>query len=199
MNRDQRRKIGFFGGSFDPVHFGHLMLGTAACDQLELEKVLFSPAAKSPFKEGHNVTPKQRAEMVQLAIQPIKKFTLYRGEVERGGASYTFDTIDNLVANGDEIVLILTQELSKNLHQWHRAEELIERVTPFVGVSSSQGEPSFHHFSVQNREKLKAGIYQIPHFEISSTEVRRRLHSKKSCDHLVPRKVLDYIYKNELY
>lgn len=190
-------KRAIFGGSFDPIHNGHLALSIAMLEAFELDTVLFSPAAHSPFKKGHHVSVTDRLEMVELAIEPIKAFQLHTWEAKRKEVSYTIDLVEHLIEMGEGAsYLILSKELVLSFHKWHRFEELLELVTPLIALPAGQEVPLLPELAKYQEKFLFTQMEMMP---ISSTLVRGRLAAKLPCDHLVPRKVLDYIYKKRLY
>lgn len=192
--------IGFFGGTFDPIHFGHLNLGLQMLEKHRLTQVLFCPAHISPHKQANPpvVLKHHRKVMVTLAIEPIPEFHLLDWELEKEGPSYTIDTIRELKKRNphQQIRLILGQDALKEFFAWKEVEELVHLAPPLVG--SRQGTiPSDLPPSI--REAVRAGMTQTPEMDISSTAIRERLKSGKYCGHLVPSKVLDYIHQNQLY
>ena len=175
------KKIALFGGTFDPIHFGHLHLALEMSERHGLDEVLFVPANLSPFKQQ---TPPaaaaaDRLEMVRLGVAPIDTFSVLDWEIKRGGVSYTIDTLLQLQAESSELYLILADELLEGIHGWHRSEELLQMCRLLTGGRSPNAK--------------------MPVLEISSTWVRERIGSGKYCGHLVPAPVLQYIQANRLY
>jgi nicotinate-nucleotide adenylyltransferase len=165
------KKVGFLGGSFDPIHFGHISLAIELLEQHRLDEVLFCPAFCSPFKQQKPpvASPDDRLAMLKLALDH-PQFKITTLEIDRGGASYTIDTIRAL--EGMKIRLLLSDESAKELHQWKDTQELMRLAPPLIGARAR---------------------------EISSTEIRERLKKKLYCGHLVPAKALQYIQKKNLY
>lgn len=164
--------MGFFGGSFDPIHFGHISLAVHLLEKYNLQEILFCPAAVSPFKTDRPpaVAGKHRFEMLKLALD-LPQFKISTLELDRRGTSFTIDTIRAL-GSEDEFHLLLSDEAAKDLDRWKEAEALKKIAPPLVG------------------ERVR---------EISSTDIRARLQNKLYCAHLVPLKALDYIQANQLY
>jgi nicotinate-nucleotide adenylyltransferase len=164
-------KRGFFGGSFDPIHFGHIRLVVELMELHGLDEVLFCPAACSPFKTAHppHASGEHRLKMVELAIRDIPGCKASGIEIERGGASYTIDTLKEL---GGQWHLLLTDEAMTHFSKWKDAEELRKLAPP---LSEKRKDP------------------------ISSTQIRKRLSEGLYCAHLVPSQVLEYIEKHRLY
>ncbi len=171
---------GFLGGSFDPIHFGHLNLAISLKEAAGLEKVIICPAWVSPFKEGKKMTsPEHRLNMCRLAFEDLEGFEVLDYEIKKGGPSYTIDTIKYL---NRPLRLLLGDDQMEDFSRWKEADLLKKLAPPLIG----------------SRHK-KSGEPPIPIMEISSTLIRDRLGKGLPCTHLVPHKVLDYIFKNDLY
>ena len=198
-------KIGVFGGSFDPVHLGHLILAEFCREQANLEKVVFVPAAISPFKpEGPIASDSQRVEMLELAIGGHPDFDISQCEIERGGASYTVDTLQQL---GDrflekDLYLIMGADSADDFQEWKEPSSVCQLSTPLIvarrGSTSTienlrpfVDEPRFRE--IQQRQ------VEFPWIEISSTEIRQAVKEKKSIRYRVPRAVEKYIQAKKLY
>ncbi len=201
------RKIGFFGGSFDPIHFGHVNLCLSVMEKHHLDQVLFCPASVSPFKGAAppHLSQIHRREMLQLALVPFPQFQLLDLELQRPGPSYTIDSVRVLHQRFEvekksvQLHLILGEDTLPHLSLWKEIEELIQLAPPLIG--SRRGEHSFTMppLSPQALDTLAQGITPIPLMEISSTVIRERLSQQKTCRHLVPANVLDYIEAHRLY
>lgn len=188
-----KKKIGILGGSFDPVHFGHLNLAIALKESCKLDEVLFVPAGLSPFKENRPpvVSSDHRLAMVKIAIAPIEGFQVLDWELVRKGPSYTIDTVRKLKADlFAELHLLLGEDHLASFHLWKEADVLMSLAPPLVGSRDTQSAVV---------QKINASSFKIPLFDISSTVVRKRLFQKKYCGHLVPNKVLEYIEIHSLY
>jgi nicotinate-nucleotide adenylyltransferase len=192
--------IGFLGGSFDPIHLGHINLAIQLLEMCRLDSVLFCPAKINPHKNTFPVPEQHRLSMIKLAIEDIPQFRWTDMEIRRGSPSYTFDTIKELKeANPEkEFSLLLGEDSVPKFHTWHRADEIIDLVPLIVGLRSSSS-----YMIDQNNAKIAAaiqkGIVKTHIMEISSTEIRDRLGKKMYCGHLLPAKVMDYIHTNDLY
>jgi nicotinate-nucleotide adenylyltransferase len=194
-----RKKVGILGGSFDPIHFGHLNLAISMMEACVLDEVLFVPAFLSPFKQ--NAPPvasaEHRKEMLKLATDPVKTFRILDWELQSKGPTFTIDTVHKLSSDPSlQLHLILGEDHMASFHRWKEAEDLIRLASPLIGTRE-RGDLS--QLSVRFQDMLHNRRVKIPHFEISSTDVRSRLSQKKYCGHLVPSAVLDYIDKHHLY
>jgi nicotinate-nucleotide adenylyltransferase len=183
------KKIGFFGGSFDPIHFGHINLGIQVLESGLVDEILFCPAYCSPFKTSTPpvVSGAHRLEMIRLVIAKISGFNLTSIELDRQEPSFTVDTLKSLAKGGEEYRLILSQDSAARFRSWKEPEEIIRLAPPIVGLRG-EGELPASFASLQ-----------MPLFDISSTEIRRRIKEKIYCGHLVPTLALDYIAQHKLY
>ncbi len=185
------RKVGLLGGSFDPIHLGHITLALSLLEAYCLDEVLFSPAFCSPFKKKNPplATPQQRLEMVRLSIEPIAQFSVWVQECATSQESFTIDTVRTILKEREGITLhlLLAGELLERFSEWKEVDKLIQLAPPLVGVFSG---------------KIPTCSFPqtpVPHLEISSTEIRRRLSSGLYCGHLLPDPVWRYIQTHRLY
>lgn len=194
------KRIGFFGGTFDPIHFGHLNLAINILEKHHLDHIFFSPANFSPTKgDALPISPNwARKEMTQMAIEDIPQFSLLTLEMEREGPSYTIDTIKELIQQDPraEFHLILGEDVLEGLPRWKQVEELLNIAPPLTGTRPGAKLPTL---PLLIREAVDKGKTDIASMDISSTDLRERLIQKKYCGHLIPAKVLDYIHTHELY
>jgi len=203
------RRIGLFGGSFDPIHVGHLHAARAARDHFQLDRVVFVPAARSPFKAGHVAAPgPDRLRMVELAIAGEKGFEVSDLELARGGPSFTIDTVRGLPAALGEspdvaIYLVMGSDNLALLGEWREARALIERVQPVV--VHREGEPHAALEGVRRAlgevlaDKVERGYVRLPPVAVSSTDLREELGGGAACDHEIPLAVREYIRARRLY
>ncbi len=201
-----RKKVGILGGSFDPVHFGHLNLAISMMEACALDEVMFVPASLSPFKQ--NAPPvasaERRSEMLKLSIDPVKKFRVLDWELQNKGPAFTIDTIRKLSTDSSlQLHLILGEDHIASFPHWKDAEDLVRLAPPLIGTRQLGDlyltERGISQLPVGLQKKLHEGRIKIPYFEISSTHVRNRLSQKKYCGHLVPAVVLNYIDQYHLY
>ncbi len=190
------RRIGLFGGTFDPPHLAHLALARAAVTGLRLDEVRWIPAG-APWQKTRNITSAaHREEMVHLAIAGEPRFVLDRCEIQRGGASYTLDTVRKLQAEqpGAEWVLLLGQDQYGSLHTWRNWQDLVRLVQ--LAVANRPGDPVLLHADVA---RLPHHDVPIPPMDISSSDIRRRVLAGESINGLVPPDVASYIARHRLY
>lgn len=187
--------IGFFGGTFDPFHLGHLNLCIEMMEKRGLSSIWVCPAGINPFKqEKEQTAAHHRLEMARLGVGGL--FRVLDLEILREGPSYTFDTLEAL--GPSQFSLILGEDALPGLHRWHRIEELIQKVPLLIGsrkgekLESIPGSPAL-------LEAIRAGLTPTRTLEISATEIRQRLQQGRICRHLLPQEVLDYIKTYNLY
>lgn len=193
------RRVGFFGGTFDPIHLGHISLAVQMLEKHHLDQVLFCPAYSSPhkLKTPPGASKEHRAAMVAAAIEPVPRFSLFTTELEKKPPSYTIDTLRALMKKQKKrYFLILGDDSLKELHRWKEVEELLRLAPPLIGVRES---PSIKSFPKPVLAALKRGKTKTTVMEVSSTEIRRRLRLGLYCGHLLPAKVYEYIKKHKLY
>lgn len=194
----KKQKIGLFGGSFDPFHFGHLNLVVNILEHVHLDQVLICPAKRTTFKIPH-ASIEHRMNMLQLVIEEIPSLNILDWEIQMG-KPYTIDTIERLKQREEtDLFLLLGEDLLPNLPLWHRIEDLLHLVTPLVASRFIASAIVDLKLSSQAKIKLEKGFVKIPLMEMSSKMIRQRLQQRKCCKHLVPSKILDYIQLNRLY
>jgi nicotinate-nucleotide adenylyltransferase len=193
------RRIGLFGGSFDPVHLGHVALARAALDSLGLDEVLWIPAGQPWQKARRLAAPEHRAAMVALAIAGEPRFRLERSELNRSGPSYTIDTVRELQhAMGmvaTDWVLLLGQDQYAGLPTWHGWRDLLQRVTLAVALRGA-APPAPPALAAAPHRRLEIAM---PPVAVSSTEIRERLATGRGVDGMVPPEVARYIALHGLY
>ncbi len=189
------RKIGIFGGTFDPIHIGHLITSQIVCEQRELDKVIFIPAFISPHKiHKFASSPIHRLNMTRLAIEGIKHFDVSDVEINRSDISYTINTVTEFKKNYDNIELIIGYDNLVVFDDWHKPDELLEMVELVVMKRSFDKE-------LKNIHKYfgEANFVDTPNIEISSTDIRERVNKALAIDFMVPEKVNGYIRDHNLY
>lgn len=185
--------VGLLGGSFDPIHNGHLIVARVAQETLGLDELRFLPAREQPFKRGrHGASAADRAVMLELAIAGSPGFGLERAELERPGPSYTVDTLEALRARepAARFTLLLGADAAAELSAWHRAADLpkLARIVVF-------GRPG----TPVPASPLIAGSIEVPEVDISATEIRRRAGAGLPVRYWVPDAVAEYMVRHRLY
>jgi len=185
--------VGLFGGSFDPVHHGHLIVGRIAAEALGLDSLRFVPAREQPFKRGlHGASAEQRAAMLELAVAGSPGFALERAELERPAPSYTVDTLRALHARqpGIRLALLVGADAAGEFEAWHEADQIPELATVVVFARAGVPVPA---------SRLIARSIEVPAIEISATEVRQRVREGRSIRYWVPDPVAEYVTRHRLY
>jgi nicotinate-nucleotide adenylyltransferase len=191
-------KVGIFGGTFDPIHMGHLLLAEQALEAAALDQIWFIPAGEPPHKQGKAITPAEhRMQMVELAIQGNPRFYASGIELEREGLSYTVDTIEKLNELYPDIkfFLLVGADMVKDLPHWYKIKKIIQFVRvialgrPGVWI---EGLPDFI-------EKRLSWIPDAILTNLSSSTIRQRAREGKSIRYLVPDAVYQYIKEHGLY
>ena len=194
-----------FGGSFDPVHIGHLIIAQDAVEQLELARLIFVPTAVSPHKQHcQPVEGRHRLEMLQLATENNFRFEVSDLELARGGASYTFDTIQHLQADhpGAQLFFIMGLDSLVDLHLWCKVDQLLEccTVVPLGRGGKDPAEVAAKSgLSAGWKAKLLSRLIRIHEIEVSASEIRMRIAEGLSIQTLVPPGVEMYIAEHHLY
>jgi nicotinate-nucleotide adenylyltransferase len=183
-------QIALYGGTFDPIHHGHLILAREALEKLGLDRVVFVPAAQSPFKPSQVSAPAElRVAMVRAAIAGEEAFALDESEINRGGASYTIDTVEAARARWPNAILwwLIGEDHLAQLPKWHRYCELV-KLTKFAVFARSGNGALAHEFPRLTRQ-----------VDISATEIRTRVARGDSIRYLVPEAVRNLIEQHLLY
>ena len=198
-------RLGIYGGSFDPVHYGHLLLDETVREQSHLDEIWFMPAAQSPHKQGQPPTPPEaRVEMLELAIAGHESFQASRLEIERGGLSYTVETLRR-VAEAEptaEQFLLMGADSLVDFPHWKSPAEICELATLLVVGRPGSGidfSPLAAFLSPARCAELESQKVQMPQLDISSSVLRDRLAAGKSIRYQTPRSVEKYIESQQLY
>lgn len=190
MPRTER--IGILGGTFDPVHVGHLMDAAAARHQLGLDRVLVVVASDPWQKRDRVIAPAEiRFEMLVAALDGVDGLEASRIEIDRGGPTYTIETVEQLEAPGREIFLVVGSDVASGLASWHRVDELRARVTLAIVDRSPEPFPAPAGWRVVR--------VATPRLELSSTDLRRRVAAGEPIDFLVPTAAARVLRANGLY
>ena len=199
-------RIGIFGGSFDPIHMGHLLLAELCCEAMELDQVRFLVANVSPFKtDKQPVNNKDRVEMVKLAIGGNPKFEIDTREIDRGGVSYTIDSVRSIAAEclDSNLFLLMGADAIEDIAEWRDPSELFELATPCVISRGGVGEPNWDALKPyidgeRLGEIIKAKV-TAPLIEVSSYDLRERIKRGKSVRYQTPPAVEGFIREHQLY
>jgi nicotinate-nucleotide adenylyltransferase len=181
-------KIGIYGGTFDPIHHGHLILAREAREQFGFQKVIFVPAAVSPFKSSPAASAQVRLSMLRAAIKGEPGFELDDCELRRPPPSYAIDTIEEIRSRkrDAEIYYLIGEDNLTTLEKWHRFDELGKAVQ-FI-VLDRTGAPPDHRYPIVHRK-----------IDISATEIRKRVASGRSIRYFVPQAVEEIIQREKIY
>ncbi len=187
-------KLGIFGGTFDPVHWGHLLAARAALEELRLDRLLFVPAARSPFKSDSPAPAEFRLRLLRLALAGMPQFEIDSREITRQGPSYTIQTLREIARShaGAELFFLIGSDHVGHLGQWHEAGELAGMAT-FVAIPRP-GSPS----PVFPHPFRGIGLKGWP-LELSATGIRDRIRSGLPIDHLTPPAVAQAIMSSLPY
>jgi nicotinate-nucleotide adenylyltransferase len=208
-----------YGGSFDPVHEGHLATCRAAREMLGAQGVLLIPAAVSPHKKGEppGASAADRVAMLRLAVEgeqareatksgEVPRFMVDDREVRRGGTSYTIDTLLELrqAMPGNRFTLLIGADQLAKFHSWHRVAEILEHAAVAVlrrpGVDVSAGVAAIRQtLGAAAAAQIERGMLETPLVGVSSTEIRRRVRIGQSIEDMVPAPVNEYIHTHHLY
>lgn len=190
------RRIGVMGGTFDPIHHGHLVAASEVQDVFGLDEVVFVPTGAQPFKRDRDVTPAEhRYLMTVIATASNRRFTVSRVDIDRGETTYTIDTLRDLHAlePDAELFFITGADALNQILQWKDVDELFT-LAHFVGVT----RPG-HELSDSGLPDAGVSLLEVPAMAISSTDCRARVSAGKPVWYLVPDGVVQYIDKYELY
>jgi nicotinate-nucleotide adenylyltransferase len=188
-------KIAILGGSFNPIHIGHLILANTVCEEFNLDKIIFVPCYIQPLKSNKDfASAEDRLAMIKLAIQNNPKFELSDIEIKRKGKSYTVDTLKYFKQKYDDLYFVIGADNIKDFHRWKEPDTIL-KLTKLIVTNRGGIEKKIP----QRLRGKKIFVCKIPDIEISSTLIRNNIRSNKSIKYLVPEKVEKYIIKNKLY
>ena len=194
------KKIGIMGGTFDPIHVGHLMIAEAVWDEYKLDKVLFIPAANPPHKNSVTTSARHRFNMTLLATCSNPHFEVSSIEMERSGPSYTIDTIKELkkiYGEDTEFFFIVGADCINELPTWYKIDELLS-ICKFIATKRPSYKLDLQTIQPQ-LNNLNITLLQTPELEISSTDIRQRIKKGYSIQYITTEQVQQYIRKEELH
>lgn len=186
------KKVGILGGTFDPPHYGHLLIANEVHSTLQLDEIWFMPNQEPPHKKkSDSVKNKDRLDMLNLAIQDHPAFKVQTIELEREGPSYTVDTMQLINAGypDHQFFFIIGADMIEYLPKWHRIDELVNLVQ-FVGVD----RPNYSH-----QTDYPVHYVDVPAIDVSSSMIRERVKKGKTIRYLLPDPVIHYIEEKQLY
>jgi nicotinate-nucleotide adenylyltransferase len=192
-----QKKIGILGGTFDPIHMGHLILAEQVKHKLRLDGVIFIPCLSPPHKTKRKLSPAEdRFRMTQLAIEGNPTFSISDIELKRGGVSYTVDTLRQLkeIHPRSEVYFLTGSDMLEEIHTWREPEEIYKLAKMVIAT-----RPGFDNFDPKNRFAKKSLIVEITGVDISSSQIREKVKKGQSIKYLVPPRVEEYIKKKKIY
>lgn len=197
------KSIGIMGGTFNPIHMGHLILAQEVQDKMNLDRVIFIPVGNPPHKQMNDiVSAEHRLGMVKLATENNEKFCVSDIEIKRQGKTYTYDTLRQLheIYYDNKIYFIIGYDTLKEMDTWRKISEVC-KLCSFIVVNRNNDYNEMNEEIEKKKNKYDAHIHvvEIPNIEISSTNIREKLFLNKSIKYIVPDNVLNYIYNNGLY
>lgn len=188
-------KVGVFGGTFDPIHYGHLITAQSVWEIRRLDKIIFIPAFISPHKSDIKTSsPEDRLSMIKIAIEGVDFFDYSDIEIKKGGISYTVDTLRELKKKYDEIEFIVGYDNIFEFNTWKDPDEIMKLAKIIVLKRKSSHPPQF-----KDKYYNQAVFVQTRGIEISATDLRERVKKDLPINFLVPPKVMEYIFNNKLY
>jgi nicotinate-nucleotide adenylyltransferase len=195
-------RLGIFGGSFDPVHVGHLALARACQHHAALDEVWFMPVSVQPLKHrGPHATNEHRIEMLRLATKTDPTWRVCTIETDRGGLSYSVDTLRQIHEQLPEASLffLVGADTLRDVARWKEPQELFRLATPLVVHRPGEPEPDLSSLATLCSAENKPRTIDIPTLDVSSSNVRQCVAASKTVDELVPRAVAEYIQAHGLY
>ena len=203
-NTDKRRKIGILGGTFNPIHIGHLILAQNAMEYCNLDEVLIMPSGVSYLKDPDEIAEtRHRVNMVKLAIEGNERFVLSTTEAERKGNSYTYETLEMLVSEHPDVSYhyIIGADTLFSMENWKNPDRIFDKCTVICAKRDGHSDRSLNEQTAHLEEKFNAHIIimDVPETEISSSFIRKSFSKNKSCRYYLDDKVREYIKVNGLY
>ena len=191
------KKVCLFGGTFDPPHIGHLLVAQTVAEAEDFEKIIFILSNQPPLKNDFSKVD-HRLSMLKMAVASNPKFDISEIDIDRGGVSFTIDTIkeykkiENL--NSKEIYYLLGSDSLINFHKWEQAKDILNECQVLVAI-----RPGFRPSSIPSWVLKKIQFANIPRFEISSTTIRKRWAEDKTIRYMVTQPVWEYVNAHKLY
>lgn len=200
----QNKKVGIMGGTFDPIHYGHLILAQNALDTFSLDEILFVPSGTPWLKESTKVLSKnKRVSMTGMAIEDNPDFALSTIEIDREGNSYSYETVEELkrIQPKTDFYFIMGADSLLEIERWKHPDRLMAECTLLVAVRDDCDREGLEKQIIYLTDKYQADIRILPanRIDISSTKIRRMIREGKSVRYMLPDQVIRFIQKNHLY
>lgn len=197
------QKIGIMGGTFNPIHIGHLVAAQEVLNKMNMDKIIFIPTGNPPHKSKREViSALDRYEMVRLAVESNDGFVVSNIEIKRSGQTFTYDTLKELhdIYYDTEFYFIIGFDTLKEIDTWKKAQDVCD-MTNFIVVNrgNSSNEIEEEIIMKEKKYKCKLILVEIPDIKISSTDIRERIKNDKSIKYLVTNEVEGYIKQKGLY
>lgn len=199
------KKLGIMGGTFDPVHYGHLVIAECAHYEFYLEKVVFVPSGRPAHKMSHVITgAEHRYRMVEMAVAGNPKFDISREEINRAGPSYAVDTLKNfqkLYGSETELFFITGADAIVEILTWKRVDEVMGMCSFVAATRPGYSLPQLNSAirALPPDFQKKIFTFEIPGIAVSSTEIRQRMQAGQPIKYLLPDAVEQYIFEHEIY
>ncbi len=200
------QRIGLLGGTFDPIHFGHLLLAVHSYEELDLDRVIFIPSRLPPHKSQPVAEAADRLEMVLLALADDERFLVCDCELGRAEPSYTIETVRQLqssLGSDAHLFWLIGSDMAEDLPSWQKIAELVELIEIIVVGRAGQAQPDYSllepTLTAEQIKRLRAQAIDLPLIDISSTQIRERIGAGQSVRYLLPRVVEEYITQHKLY
>lgn len=198
------KKIGIMGGTFDPIHYGHLIIAENAAEQFSLDHIFFMPTGHSPHKDDNTIlSAEKRCEMISLAIKDNKKFSLSLYEVHSNMVNYTYQTLEAFTKEyrNTELYFILGADSLFNLKSWVHPERILNSCTILAAVRDEIDKDELRNKIEDLAEEYSASIFPLstPNFDVSSQDIRKRAAALRTIKYMVPGEVERYILINKIY
>lgn len=205
INIKNYKRIAIMGGTFDPIHLGHLYIAETVREELDIDKVIFIPSGSPPHKNNRCFfNPYQRMTMVKMAIESNEYFEASKIEIERNGNSYTIDTLNEFKQNVDkdiDLYFIIGADSLLEIHTWKESSKLLQTYK-FVVVSRPGYKSSDVNKKISElKKRYKAVVIEVnvPGFYISSSQIREKILQGKSIKYMVPENIEQYIYNSNIF
>lgn len=204
MMNERKKRVGIMGGTFNPIHIGHLIIAEAAYEAYDLDEVLFVPSGISYMKDQSEILDaKKRVHMTGLAIEDNPHFALSTIEIDRDGNSYSYETLETLRKQNPntEYFFLVGSDTLFALETWKHPEILLPSCTILVAVRNGVPMEKMQEHAKYLEEKFGGSIQLLttPNIEISATDIRNRIAANRNVKYFVPDSVLQFIEKNNLY